>query len=466
MVIGRLGDMYGHKRLFIIGWAWLSLWSLLAGFSRDSGLTYFSICRAFQGIGSAILIPNAIAIIGTTLPAGTKRNIAFACFGAAGPTGAAVSALVTSVICEQVSWVWCFWALSITCAVLVLISYLTLPTDADISVSKEPKESRFDWAGAVTGVAGLLLINFALNQAPIVGWQEPYIYALLILGVLLLVAFVWIELKHAHQSLIPLRGLQMKAVFSILCVFAGWSSHGIWVYYLYILLEHLRGHSALLASAETSPVAITGVFFAFSVVWLLRKVSVSFIMLISMLAFFIGSLVLALTPLEQPYWANTFVAILLMPAAMNLSFPAATILLSSALPKEDQGIAASLVATMVNYSIATGLGLAGTLHRHVITDAAHSAGLEDPDAPLSISTPELVAVRFLGSQAAYWFAVALSGLGIIMALFFMILTKEITSAKEKGIGDTRSDAKTAQQDKNRELYEKKRQAQKGVKPWV
>ncbi|KAH8881482.1 hypothetical protein GQ53DRAFT_754311 [Thozetella sp. PMI_491] len=427
----------------MLGWAWFSVWSLACGFCGPSDLVMFSTFRGFQGIGPALLIPNAIALIGRTFPVGLKRNLAFACFGACGPTGAAVGAIFAALVAQTISWHWCFWLLSMTCAALIPLSYFLVPHDqpaealansnppppvSDLSPSTVPP--RFDWPGAVTGVAGLLLVNLALNQAPLDGWNTPYIGALLVIGVIFLCVFSYVEVFYASHPLIPLRGLQRNALLALACVFAGWSSHGIWVYYLFIFLEHLRRHSALLTSFEMCPVAVTGVFFAFSTVWMLQRIPVSWVMFMAMFFFVLGSLLIAVTPLNQIYWGTTFVSIALMPGAMNLSFPAATILLSSALPKEKQGIAASLVATMVNYSISCGLGLAGSLHKSTLMRATANAGFTGPAPPLSQSNDELVAIRLVGLRAAYWFSVALGGVGLCIATLFILLSVKRDSTPE------------------------------------
>jgi len=418
--------MYGHKRIFILGWAWFAIWSLVSGFCTPSQLLLFSVFRAFQGIGPALLIPNAIAIIGRTLPVGKERNIAFACFSASGPTGAAVGTVMAALVAETISWHWCFWLLAIKCLLLVPISFFAIPDPDDTLPLSDQDPPQFDWPGAVTGVTGLVLVNFALNQAPIVGWSEPYVPILLVAGVLFLTAFVWVELNVAAQPIIPIRGLQRNAAFALVCVFAGWSSHGIWVYYLFILLEHLRGHSALLSSAEMSPVAITGVFFAFLTVWLMRRVAVSWVMFSAMCFFALGNILLAVAPLQQTYWGYTFVSIIVMPGAMNLSFPAATILLSSALPKEKQGIAASLVATVVNYSISCGLGFASSIHKQALIYAAEQGGLRGNPPALSVTSPALVAARLFGLRSAYWFAVALGVLGMLIAGVFILVQQPET----------------------------------------
>ncbi|KAK1751400.1 MFS general substrate transporter [Echria macrotheca] len=441
---GRLGDIYGHKRIFLAGWAWFATWSLIAGFCTPTQLIWFSACRALQGIGPALTIPTAIALIGQTFPVGLRRNLAFACFGASGPTGAALGAVMAALVAQTASWHWCFYILAAVCALLIPISYILIPSPTPTFPRKGDPIPKFDVPGAVTGVVGLVLVNFALNQAPLVDWSTPYVPALFVAGVVSLAVFVWVELRVAEQPIIPLRGLQRNAAFTLACVFAGWSSHGIWVYYLYIFLEHLRGHSALLTSAETSPVAVTGIFFAFLTVWMLRRIPVSWVMFFAMGFFTLGGILMAVAPLEQPYWGNVFVAVVLMPGAMNLSFPAATILLSEALPREKQGIAASLVATVVNYSISCGLGFAGSIHKSALLSASRKAGMAvdggQPPPPLSETSSELVAVRLIGLRYAYWFAVALGGLGMLIAAMFILVQKAEERRKRRdlekgGIGE-------------------------------
>lgn len=83
---GRAGDILGHRNLFVVGFCWYALWSLIAGFSVYSGSIMLSVCRGFQGIGPAIIVPNALALVGRQYPMGDKKNMVFALFGAAAPT--------------------------------------------------------------------------------------------------------------------------------------------------------------------------------------------------------------------------------------------------------------------------------------------------------------------------------------------------------------------------------------------
>jgi MFS family permease len=90
--------MYGHKKIFILGWLWLSMWSFFAGFAYAWGPIVFSVARGFQGIGPALLVPNAMALIARTFPMGDKRAMVLSLFGACGPTGFFIGALGSSLL--------------------------------------------------------------------------------------------------------------------------------------------------------------------------------------------------------------------------------------------------------------------------------------------------------------------------------------------------------------------------------
>jgi MFS family permease len=168
--------------------------------------------------------------------------------------------------------------------------------------------------------------------------------------------------------------------------------------------------------------------FALSTPWLVKRLGVATVMLMAMLFFLIGSVLLATLKLEQTYWLQTFISILVMPGAMNLSFPVATILISSALPKEKQGIAASLVSTMVNYCISCGLGLAGTIHRHSYERASLQHDQPMPNNPemrplLSASSPVLNQIRIQSFRGPWWFAVGLNVIGVLIASIYVFQTR-------------------------------------------
>lgn len=331
---------------------------------------------------------------------GLKRNISIACFGGCGPLGFVIGTSFSALCAEYGRWSWGFWAASITCAIICVLSFFFVPADMKLRHTDPGAKwwEKYDLPGAITGVTGLVLINFAFNQGPTVGWQESYVSFILVLGLISIAIFMYIELRIASHPLIPLKGLHREAAFTLACIVCGWGSHGIWVYFFNTLVEDFRHLPALTAAAQISPVAPIGFVCALAVPFVLRSgVKVAWVMFTAMAAFFVGTLFLATAPVKQTYWANTFLSIIIMPLGMNWSFPAGTMLMSNAVPREHQGIAASLVSTMVNYSISTGLGVAGTVDKYV----SHAQGAE------------------AGWRGALWFALALDALGLVVSGYFV-----------------------------------------------
>lgn len=386
--------MYGHKKIFLIGAMWYGVWSLAAGFSVYSGTILFSICRGFQGIGPALMVPNALAIAGRSFT-GKKKNLVFAYFGACAPGGAVLGGLFAAIFAELAWWPWTYWSMGIILFIFTGTSFLILPPD-DLERIAGAKPT-FDFAGTITGVTGLILFNFAWNQAGVVGWTVPYTYILLIMGLIFFALFVYVEANVAKYPLVPIKNLSKEALFAISIIACGWSSFGIWVYYLWQLVENLRHHSVLSSAAQQIPVAFSGLVASLLVGVLLSKVKVAYIMVAAMACFLTGQILIVTAPVSQTYWAQTFISLLIMPWGMDMSFPAATIILSNSLPKEHQGIAASLINTVVNYSISISLGIAGTIIRQ--TNDGGKNVLE-------------------GYRNAWYFAIGLDGLGMAIALYF------------------------------------------------
>jgi len=126
-------------------------------------------------------------------------------------------------------------------------------------------------------------------------------------------------------------------------------------------------------TAQFSPAIVGGLLAAAMTGFLMTHAPVSFVMLVSMLAFLVGTIIGGTAQVSQSYWAQTFLSVCIMPFGMDMSFPAATIILSNHMPREHQGLAASLVNTMVNYSISISLGIAGTVEAYIVR-ADHGPG--------------------------------------------------------------------------------------------
>lgn len=417
LIAGQLGDIHGHRKLFVGGWLWFALWSLLAGLTVYTASTvFFDVCRAMQGVGPAVLLPNSLAILGRAYAPGRRKDMVFALFASTAPTGFLCGAIFGSLLAEHVWWPWGFWITSIVCALISVLAVIVIPSE---SVARTEDTPTFDSIGAILGVCGLVLVNFAWNQAPLVGWSTPYIGVALATGLLSLAGFAWHESRIRHPLLPPEILKNGAAVCTMACVALGWSSFGIWIYYTFQLMETLRGVTALEAAAQFIPETISGTVAAVATGYILSRVRLTYLMAVSLLAFTAGCVLSATVPVRADLLGqhlchdgghalgvsptsidlSTPIDSALTDSSMDMSFPASCLILSNGVTRDRQGVAASLVNTIVNYSISVGLGIAGTVESRVNRHG---------DRALT------------GYRAALYTSVGLSGLGLGLATFFAV----------------------------------------------
>jgi MFS family permease len=303
-----------------------------------------------------------------------------------------------SLFAQVVWWPWAFWSFGVACWGLAVLALLVVPRELSEKPMNPPG---FDWTGSLMAVIGLVLVNVAWNNGPLYGWGTPHVYFLLIIGMLCLVGFIWVE-RRAENPILPMHAMTGSVNFVLACVGLGWGAFGVWVFYTFRFLEKVRHVTPLSASAMFTPAVVSGLLAAGATGFMLTHTPVSFVMMVSMCAFCLGIIIAATQPAQQTYWAQMFVSIAIMPFGMDMSFPAASVILSNCMPPEHQGLAMSLVNTVVNYSISLSLGIAGTIEVYT------TKNLETPEGQLQ------------GIRAAFYTAIGLSLAGVICgALFFM-----------------------------------------------
>lgn len=227
---GRLGDELGHKRTFITGMAWYSIWCLIAGLSIYSSHILFIFARVFQGIGPALTLPNGLAMLGQSYSPGPRKNMAFAWFGGSAPFGAIAGFLFGGSF-AQVWWPWIYWSQAIALASIAIFAAVVIPFSSHTTQRKSfgEKLEALHISGGLTGVIALVLVNFSWNQAVVSDWQQSYVYICLILGILFGVAFFCIEIYWAKSPILPIAVFNTDVAFIFACTSMGWACFGIWV---------------------------------------------------------------------------------------------------------------------------------------------------------------------------------------------------------------------------------------------
>lgn len=232
LIGGRLGDEFGNKAIFIIGMGWLALTSMMAGASVYSSYPVYILARVLQGLGPALTVPNALAIMGKCFSEG-PRNMGFAWFAASAPVGA-MAGLLFGPLFAMAWWPWIYWSQALGVAflfALAIVAIPNMPVEGEQSKRRTLRETldRLDLPGGASGVIALVLFNFAWNQSLVTTWHEPYVYICLILSFLFLAAFFYIELRVARYPVLPVAVLTSDIAFVFGCTAAGWSTFGIWV---------------------------------------------------------------------------------------------------------------------------------------------------------------------------------------------------------------------------------------------
>src|SRR6516225_888661 len=193
---GRLSDLVGRRRMLIIGLVGFAAASALGG--AATGFAMLVIGRGAQGAFGAMLAPAALSTLTVTFTDPAERGKAFGVYGAIAGAGGAVGLLLGGVLTEYLSWRWCLYV-NVVLAVVAVAGAVRLMT-------RQPRDPsvHIDWPGTVLVAAGLVAIVYGLSEADTAGWGAPATIALLVAGVVLLAAFVLVEMRVAHP-LLPLR---------------------------------------------------------------------------------------------------------------------------------------------------------------------------------------------------------------------------------------------------------------------
>src|SRR4051794_19979233 len=194
---GRLGDLYGRRKVFMTGLIVFGVASLLGGLATNEGLLLAA--RALQGLGAALASPAALALITTTFPAGPMRNRAFAVYAAMSGVGAAVGLLLGGWLTGMDS----FFGLDVegwrlTLLINTPIGIVTALLAPRFLAESESHPGELDLPGAVTGTLGLLGIVYGISRAGTDGWGDTWTVVSLATGLALLVVFLVLESRVPH----------------------------------------------------------------------------------------------------------------------------------------------------------------------------------------------------------------------------------------------------------------------------
>ncbi|WP_445258085.1 MFS transporter [Nocardioides aurantiacus] len=389
---GRLGDLYGRRRVFMIGVAIFAVASGVGGLAANEGMLLAS--RGLQGLGAALASPAALALITTNFPAGPQRNRAFSIYAAMSGAGAAVGLLLggwlTGLTPDLFGTTVDGWRL--TFLINVPIGLAAAFAAPRVLAESESHAGELDVPGALSGTAGLVAIVFGLSRAgePSHGWDDAQTLVSLVLGVALLAAFVVIERRVAHP-LLPFRILlsRTRATAFVTMMIVPAAMFAMF-YFLSQFVQNVMGYSPLHTGVAFLPFSLGIVIAATVSSKLMDKVDPRWIAGIgtamaglALLGFsrlsvddsarnIIATVMGGETHLgtDVSYWADIFPFISLMSLGMGATFVPMTLAAVHGVSHRDSGIGSGVLNTMQQVGGALGLAALSTVAVHFSTERA------------------------------------------------------------------------------------------------
>ena len=351
---GRLADLLGRRRLFMVGLVVFTASSLLDGLAwSESSLIAF---RSLQGLGAALLSPAALSILTTTFREGRERNLALGIWGAASGSGGAAGVLLGGALTSSLSWSWIFFInVPVGLLVLGLTPWLLRESRADL------KHRYFDFAGAATITAGLMLLVYAMTHATQHGWATVETIGLLAASAALVIAFVVVELR-SKAPLLPMRIFRLRTL-------AASNATGLLVsgaifsqfLLLTLYMQQVLHYSAL--KTGVAYIALTVSIIGFSAVSqaLVSRFGIRWVLSAGLVLSAVALVLFARLPVHGTYFADLFPAFLLSGIGLALAFIPMSIGGLTGVTQADAGIASGLINTSQQIGGAIGVAVAVTI---------------------------------------------------------------------------------------------------------
>jgi len=372
---GRLGDLYGRRRIFMIGVTIFAVASLLGGVAQGEFTLLAS--RALQGVGAAIASPTALALITTTFPAGPQRNRAFAVYAAMSGAGAAVGLILGGWLTEY-SW-------RLTFLINVPIGIAAAVAAPFVLAESRKHAGRLDLPGAATATLGLLSLVYGLTRAaePVHGWGDPWTRVALIGGVALLALFIVIE-RIVEHPLMPFRILanRTRATSFIVMMLVPAAMFSMF-FFLSLFVQNVMGFSSLRTGFAFLPFSFGIVIAATIASKLMSHVDPRWLAGAGTTLAGFGLFGFSRLPYDDSlsglgvsasYATDILPFVLLMSFGMGLTFVPLTLSAVHAVGAADSGIGSGVLNTMQQIGGALGLATLSTVAVHFSTDKADALG--------------------------------------------------------------------------------------------
>ncbi len=406
---GRAGDLFGHRRVFIIGLSLFSLASLMGGFSQSESMLIAA--RSIQGFGAALSSPTALSILTTTFAAGSERNRALGVWGATGASGGAAGVLLGGLLTGFLGWQWVLFVNVPISGAAAIFAPILLRESARTKGSQY-----FDIAGAFCVTAGLVLLVFAIVSN---GSNRVQTISLFSLSILLLVSFILIE-RRSPAPLVSLRIFRLRNLTGAnLVTLVHGTGPLCTLFFISLYLQQVLGFSSINSGLAFLPFALAGIVASGVASVLVNRFGVKPVMVVGMLLMAVGLVLFAQVSVDGTYVSDVLLPSLIVGTSAGLAFVPLTIAGVTGVRAEDTGLASGLLSTsqQIGAAIVLALLVANASARTAEIVAARGNSQ-------AIQTTALTE----GFQSAFLLGAGLVALGALVA--FLVIRQPTAAANE------------------------------------
>jgi EmrB/QacA subfamily drug resistance transporter len=365
---GRLADLFGRRRLFMIGLGLFGASSLAAGLAPTAAALV--ALRALQGLGGALMAPAALSLLTITFPAGRERNVALGVWGSLAGLGGTFGVVIGGLLIDSLSWRSIFLVnVPVILLLLALGPRVLAESRMETPAGGAPRP---DVAGALLGTGGLLALVLGVVRAQPLGFSSPEVIALLALSTLLLGAFVLVE-RRAAAPLLPL-GIFRSRGLSVSIVMLAVNGAGFLAMFFLtaVYLQQVLRLSALHAGLDFLPMGVAAIVAAIGVSRLVTRVGTRPVQLGGALVAAAGLLLLAHSQAQGSYAAQLLPGLLLFGAGiLAIGIPTQVAAVAD-VRRDDTGVASGAISSAWQIGGALGLAIVTTLSTSHVTTALHA----------------------------------------------------------------------------------------------
>ncbi len=347
---GRAADLLGRRRLLVAGTTLFAVCSLAGGLASNAGMLIGA--RVAQGVGAALMAPAGLSILTTSFTEGKDRTRALGVWGAMSGVAAAAGVFLGGVLSQGPGWRWVLFVNIPVCLLIVAAAVRLVPG--------QPRRTRlagFDLPGAVLITGGMLLLVYALANAPDAGWGNQHTIGELGTAAAVLAVFVVVELR-TRQPLFPFAIFRVKGLAAAdatqLIAFAGFLSV---FFFLTLYMQNVLGYTPIQSGSAYLPVTAGIILAAGASTQLIPRTGTRPVIVAGTLIAAAGIFYLSRVPVHGSYLGDLLPGLALMSIGLGAVFVTVTTAANAGVPAHQAGLAAGLLNTSLQLGSALGLAV-------------------------------------------------------------------------------------------------------------